>query len=278
VKYIPNKHEHIVHVYRRGDSQGTERALCGWRPPNTWHPKKGSPVPLTALPDCERCPRCLDRKAGKPDQLYALMPPEDWIGWEGAAISEQGPSGDPGSTGPKESKVRAAAARAYAEARGRWSKKAWWALGCGLVLLVIAVVAVTLGDSDNSSTTASDNRSANSAASATAATPKGSKQENTPASSGPTGGLPLRDGDWQLDSVTVSSNSHGDFAGTAGITYTGGSPDGEDNFTVTLFKGGNEVGTLRGKASGTAKDHGGTVELTSSDPWVEGPYSYDFQT
>jgi hypothetical protein len=277
VKYIPDKHEHIVHVYRRDEPHATERALCGWRPPNTWHPKNG-PVPLTVLPDCERCPRCLDRIARKPDQLYALMPPEDWIKWEGAAMSEQDPSGDPGATGPRESKAGAAAAKAYAKAQRPWNKKAWWVFSSGLILLVIVVAAVAPGGSDNSSSTASDSGAANSAASGNEATPKESKPESTPASSGPTDELPLRDGDWRLDSISVDDNGYGDFSGIARITYTGEKPEGEDNiFTVTLFKGGKDVAVLQGAANAVTREDTATVQLPSSDPWVGGPYTYDFR-
>jgi hypothetical protein len=282
VKYVRDEHEHIVHVYRRDEPQGTERALCGWRPPDTWRPKNGRPAPLTVLPDCERCPKCLDRVARRPNQLYALMPPEDWIGWEGAAVaeqaamSEQDPSGDPVATGPRESKVGATVAQVYARVRRRWNKKAWWVLSSGLILMAIAVAAVASGGSDNSSTTASDSRAANSG---NEATPKQSKPESTPASSGPTDELPLRDGDWRLDHITVGDNGHGEFWGTARIAYTGDKPDGEDNiFTVTLFKGGKEVATLQGQSNVITRQDPATVQLASSDPRVGGPYTYDFRT
>jgi len=276
VKYIPDKHEHIVHVYRRDEPHGTERALCGWRPPNTWHPKNG-PVPLTALPDCERCPRCLDRTAREPDQFYALMPPEDWIKWEGAAILEQDPSGDPGATGPRDPKAGAAAAKANAKAQRPWNKKKWWVFS-GLILVAIAMAAVASGGSDNSSRTASDSGAANSAAAGNEATPKESKPENTPASSGPTDELPLQNGDWRLDSISVEDNGRGDFMGMASIAYTGKNPEGEDAiFTVTLFKGGKDVAVLQASANAVTPEDAATVQLPSSDPWVSGPYTYDFQ-
>jgi hypothetical protein len=217
------------------------------------------------------------------------MPPEDWIGWEGAAMaeqaamSEQDPPGDPVATGPRESKVGATVAQAYARVRRRWNKKAWWVLSSGLILLAIAVAAVASGGSDNSSSTASGNSSTTASDSSAAnsgneATPKQSKPERTPASSGPTDELPLRDGDWRLDQITVGVNGHGDFRGTARIAYTGDKPDGEDNiFTVTLFKGGKEVAILQGQSNVITRQDAATVQLTSSDPRVGGPYTYDFR-
>jgi hypothetical protein len=79
-RYIPNEHESIVHVYRWDLPQGKERSLCGWRVPRTWHPTNG-PIPLTALPDCERCQECLERIEREPAERYALMPPENWHRW-----------------------------------------------------------------------------------------------------------------------------------------------------------------------------------------------------
>jgi hypothetical protein len=280
VKYIPAKREHIVHVYRRDEPHGIERAVCGWRPPGTWHPKSG-PVPLTALPDCERCPSCLDQIANEPRQLYALMPPEDWGNWEEPVTPEPDPSGDPATTGLTDSKTGEVAARADVKAQRPWNQMKWWRV-VGLTWLVIALaVAVGIlasGGSDNSSSTRSGTGVANSAPSAGDATPKESKPEGRPARIGQTGGLPLRNGDFQVESVSVSSNSRGEFVGTAGITYTGGNPEGEGNFTVTLLKGGQEVGALQGKAKRITRNHAATVQLTSSDRWVEGPYTYDFET
>ena len=277
MKYTPDTPEHIVHVYRWDEPHGTERALCGWRPPNTWHPKN-RPAPLTALPDCERCPTCLDRMARNPDQPYALMPPEDWIGWEEAARPEGDPSGAPVAAGPRESKAGAAAAQAYAVARRGWNKKAWWVVACGLILLVIAVVAFGSGGSDNSSSTAPENRAANSAVSGNDAGSKESPPESAPANDSPTDELPLRDGDWRLDDIRVANNGSGDFLGTARITYTGGKPEAENIFTVILFKDGEEVATLQGQSDAIKQQDAAAVQLASSDPWVEGPYTYEFRT
>jgi hypothetical protein len=165
----------------------------------------------------------------------------------------------------------------YAKAQRPRNKKKWWVFS-GLILIVIAVAAVASGGSDNSSSTASDSGAANSAASGNEATPKESKPESTPASSGPTDELPLRDGDWRLDSISVHRNGYGDFWGTARITYTGENPEGEDNiFTVTLFKGGKDVAVLQGAANAITREDTATVQLPSSDPWVGGPYTYDFR-
>ena len=214
--------------------------------------------------------------ADDPHQLYALMPPEDWDNWEEPVTSEPDRSGDPATTVPTDSKAGEVAATASARAQRPWNKTNWRVFG--LISLVIAV-AVVVGivasrGSDDSSSTPSGGVG-KSAASANKATPKESKQ-GRPASIGQTGGLPLQDGDWRVDSITVASDSHGDFVGSASITYTGEDPEGGDHlFTVTLRKDGEDVGTLQGKVDEVKRGDGATVQLSSSDPWVEGPYTYD---
>ena len=198
---------------------------------------------------------------------------------EQAAMSEQDPSGDPVATGPTDSKTWEVAARAYAKAQQAWNKTEWRVF-TGLISLVIAVLVVVgvvaSGGSDDSSSAPSGGGAGESAASGNEATPKESKQ-GTPATIGQTGGLPLQDGDWRGDSITVASDSRGDFVGSASIAYTGEDPKGGDHlFTVTLRKDGEDVGTLRGKVDEVKRGDAATVELSSSDPWVEGPYTYDF--
>ena len=61
---------------------------------------------------------------------------------------------------------------------------------------------------------------------------------------------PIESGDWRLDSITVRDNGFGDFGGRARITYTGDNAEGAINtFTITVFKGGKDVASLKGSAS-----------------------------
>ncbi|MGA5193611.1 hypothetical protein [Streptomyces exfoliatus] len=81
-----------------------------------------------------------------------------------------------------------------------------------------------------------------------------------------------------MDSVTVRDNGLGDFGGRARVTYTGDNPDGGGNtFTVTVFKGGKDVASLLGSASEVPPGRTVTVDLISTDKFVRGPYTYDFQ-
>lgn len=89
---------------------------------------------------------------------------------------------------------------------------------------------------------------------------------------------PITSGDWRLDSITVRDNGFGDFAGRARITYTGDNPDGGTNtFTVTVFKDGKDVASLKGSASDVPSGRTITADLISTDNFVAGPYTYDFQ-
>jgi hypothetical protein len=99
----------------------------------------------------------------------------------------------------------------------------------------------------------------------------------TAASSGPTNKLPLQDGDWRLDSIRVQDDGLGDFGGTARITYTGESSQGSNIFTATVFVGGKDVAALQGSVNATSTGDTDTVQLISTDPFVGGPYTYDFQ-
>ncbi|MDW4910908.1 hypothetical protein RB628_37740 [Streptomyces sp. ADMS] len=89
---------------------------------------------------------------------------------------------------------------------------------------------------------------------------------------------PIESGDWRLDSVTVRDSGLGDFGGRARITYTGENPDGGTNtFTITVFKAGKDVASLLGSASDVPPGRTITAVLVSTDKFVAGPYTYDFQ-
>ena len=89
---------------------------------------------------------------------------------------------------------------------------------------------------------------------------------------------PIESGDWRLDSITVRDNGFGDFGGRARITYTGDNAEGAINtFTITVFKGGKDVASLKGSASDVPPGRTITADLISTDKFVSGPYAYDFQ-
>ncbi len=76
----------------------------------------------------------------------------------------------------------------------------------------------------------------------------------------------------------MRNNGLGDFGGRARITYTGDDPDGGTNtFTITVFKGGKDVASLLGSASEVPPGRTITADLVSTDKFVSGPYTYDFQ-
>jgi hypothetical protein len=91
--------------------------------------------------------------------------------------------------------------------------------------------------------------------------------------------MPLVDGDWRLDSLTVDQEEFtGDFEGRARITYIGHDSHGGDNaFTITVFKGGSDVATLTGFASDVMPGTTKTVELPSTDKFAGGAKTYTFQ-
>ncbi|MCZ7417324.1 MULTISPECIES: hypothetical protein [unclassified Streptomyces] len=96
----------------------------------------------------------------------------------------------------------------------------------------------------------------------------------------PEGGAqpPLESGDWRLDSITVEDDGLGSFGGRARITYLGDAPDGGTNtFTITVFKDGSDIASLAGSVSDVPPGETATANLISTDDFVGGPYTYDFQ-
>jgi hypothetical protein len=88
---------------------------------------------------------------------------------------------------------------------------------------------------------------------------------------------PIQDGDWKLTTVTVQNDGLGDFGGVSRVTYTGDSHNASNTFVLTIFKHGKVVATLDGSADGVEPGQSVTVEWVSSDPYVSGPYTFDFQ-
>jgi hypothetical protein len=95
----------------------------------------------------------------------------------------------------------------------------------------------------------------------------------------PEGTLPIEDGDWRLDSVSLKDDGLGDFGGISRITYIGQDNNASNIFTVTvLAKDGSVVASLQGSAEGMGPNGTETVQLISSDKWEPGNYKlFDFQ-
>jgi hypothetical protein len=179
----------------------------------------------------------------------------------------------------KQAKASAKAAKAYAKAQRPWYKRKRYILSLGAILLVVIVAASSSGSSNQANTAPAP---AN-ASSAAAEQPSGgnaqeAETQTAPAATGPTAKLPIQNGDWRLDSVTVKDDGLGSFGGRARITYTGDNPEGGTNlFTLTVFSHGKDVAALTGSADSVKHGTAATVEFVSTDDFVGGPYKYDFQ-
>jgi hypothetical protein len=194
------------------------------------------------------------------------------------AVQDREPSLEPGQGQDyKDAKAAAKAAKAYAKAQRPWYKKKRYILSLAGILLVVVAAASSGGTTEKSGTTTP---SQSGAAAEKPATDNASESTSkaAPAATGPTAKLPIQNGDWRLDSVTLKDDGLGDFAARARITYTGQNPDGGDNiFTLTVFKGGKDVAALTGSANSVKPGTAATVEFISQDHFVGGPYKFDFQ-
>ncbi|QNE22337.1 hypothetical protein F1D05_36130 [Kribbella qitaiheensis] len=164
----------------------------------------------------------------------------------------------------REAKATAKAAKAYAKAQRPWFKKKRF-IGLGLLaILVVIIVATNSSGSKTQSGTAPG-----AAATATKAAPPAAATGKA---------LPIQNGDWRLDSIRIKDDGLGDFSGVARVTYTGDDSKGGSNlFTLTVFKSGKDVAALTGSANTVAPGTQVTVEFISSEKFVTGPYTYDFQ-
>jgi hypothetical protein len=90
--------------------------------------------------------------------------------------------------------------------------------------------------------------------------------------------LPIQNGDWRLDSIRLKDDGLGSFGGAARVTYTGKDSGGGSNiFTLTVFKKGKDIAVLQGSVNSVAPGKAVTVQFISTDKFVAGPYTYDFQ-
>jgi hypothetical protein len=195
------------------------------------------------------------------------------------AVQDREPSLEPDQGQDyKQAKAAAKAAKAFAKAQRPWYKKKRYLLSLAAILLVGIVAAGGSGTSEVPDTTqATTERSASPDTPANdSANQDGG--EAAAAAKGPTAKMPIQNGDWRLDSITVKDDGLGSFGGRARITYTGENPEGGSNiFTITVFRGGKDVAALMGSANSVMPGTAATVEFISQDDFVGGPYKFDFQ-
>jgi hypothetical protein len=144
---------------------------------------------------------------------------------------------------------------------------------------VAGAPAVSTNDGSSSGSNAPGSTSPGSNSS-TSSTGSNSSSSNSVAPTYGSATFPQQDGDWRADSLTVSSEQFtGDFSGTARITYTGSDSSGNalNNFTITVFKNKQVVGTLIGTIDAAMPGQTKTVTLISTDKFVSGAKTYEFQ-
>ena len=178
----------------------------------------------------------------------------------------------------KQAKASAKAAKAYAKAQRPWYKRKRYILSLGALVLIVIVAASSSGSSNQANTTPAPAKASSAQAEQPAAKAQDTEAKTAPAATGPTAKLPIQNGDWRLDTVTLKDDGLGDFGGRARITYTGENPEGGTNlFTLTVFRHGKDVAALTGSADSVKPGRAATVEFISQDDFVGGPYKYDFQ-
>lgn len=143
----------------------------------------------------------------------------------------------------------------------------------GALVIIGLIIAVT-------SACSSVSTPSNSKPGASASHSKAVTKSTAPSKSAAAGAsaLPIQNGDWRLDSIRLKNDGLGSFSGAARVTYTGKDSGGGSNiFTLTVFKKGKDVAVLQGGANSVAPGKAVTVQFISSDKFVAGPYTYDFQ-
>lgn len=139
------------------------------------------------------------------------------------------------------------------------------ALFIGFIILVASCSAIASSGNDSASTTSNGDPAA-----------KSSESNKSTESAKPKTDGKLADGGWVVESQTLKNDGLGSFGGTARITNTN---DGTESglFTLTVFKAGKQVASLTGSSSDVEAGKTVTVTFISSDKYVSGPYTYDFQ-
>lgn len=105
------------------------------------------------------------------------------------------------------------------------------------------------------------------------AAPSSAATATAPAASGG-----LADQGWTVISVSVKDDGIGGFGGSMRVRNDTGSAADSAVFTLTILKGGQPVGTAQGiDAAAIAPGKVISVDLISTDHFVKGPYTYEFQ-
>ena len=143
-----------------------------------------------------------------------------------------------------------------------------------IAFLVLIVIGAIASQGDDSNTTAATTTSTTTGGSASTPAPNNTTNATSSAPAAKSDGK-ASDGGWVLESTKFEA-SLGDFGGTARITNTEDSTR-SGSFTLTLFKGDEQVGTVTGFASDVESGKTVTVQLISTDDYVSGPYRVEFQ-
>lgn len=156
----------------------------------------------------------------------------------------------------------------------------WWFLAAiGALLIVVVAVVATAGGTPDTDTAAGS-------ASTEASQPAADEPADDTAASVPTP-LPtseapipaedaLSDGGWTVESIQLDE-SLGNFSGTMRVINTD-TTTRTGFFTLTMLLDGAVVGTALGVANDVEPGSTATVQLLSSDPFVTGDLTYEFQT
>jgi hypothetical protein len=86
----------------------------------------------------------------------------------------------------------------------------------------------------------------------------------------------LADGSFTSEPPMLKDDGIGGFGGTARVTNTA-DKELTATFTYTIFKADAQVGSAIGVANAVGAGQTATVQLSSQDPFVEGPYRVEFQ-
>lgn len=158
----------------------------------------------------------------------------------------------------------------------------WWFLAAlGVLLIVVVAVIATSGDTADNTTDSGGGDLIPEVGQSAADTPADDTAASTPTPPATTEApIPaddvLSDGGWTVDSIQLSE-SLGNFSGTMRVTNTD-TTTRTGFFTLTMLLDGAVVGTAIGVANDVEPGSTGTVQLLSSDPFVTGDLTYEFQT
>ena len=147
------------------------------------------------------------------------------------------------------------------------------------VALIVAIAIATGSGGSKGANTGGPNVAAGStgaSASATAHTSANASKAKVVSDNGQP--LPITNGDWRLNSVSVKNDGLGNFGGVGRVLYLGKDTSGASNiFTLTVFVHGKVVSTLIGSVDSASPGGISTVQFIGTDKFVKGPYTFDFE-